>query len=64
MDFTNKLVIFDNRNRKVIAVVSIHDKDTNILTIHNAVFSSNLQPINFKWGGITIHKDKVQLLNL
>lgn len=64
MDFTNKLVTFDNRNRKVIAVVSIHDKDTNILTIHKVVFASNLQDISFKWGGITIHKDKVQLLNL
>lgn len=64
MDLTNKIVTFDSKNGKALGKVSTHNTETNILTIHTSILVSTLKPIIFKWGGINIHKDDVQLLNL
>ncbi len=62
-NLTGKIITFQSRHGLAIAKVTSHN-DKDILTIHTAVMADTLKPLRFTWGGRTIHKNEVKILNL
>lgn len=64
-DLTNHTVTFTNRQGvKLLALVTDHDTDTNMLTVHTAVNAATLKPFNFRFGGKSMSANNVTVVNL
>ena len=59
-----KIAYYNHSGQHIIAIVTLHDLDTDILTVHQAVYADTLQPVNYRLGGATVHIDNVILLNI
>jgi hypothetical protein len=59
-----KIAYHCHNGRQVIAIVTTHDLDTDILTVHQAVYADTLQPVNYRLGGAAVHVNDTVLLNI
>lgn len=59
-----KIAYYNNNGKQVIAIVTSHDLDTDILTVHQAVYADTLAQVQYRLGGATLIANDVVLLNI